>query len=284
MSSHSKAQQTLLRFLFILTAFALLNGCSSDKVKKEDPYANWTAKDFYVEAKNDLRLAEFESAIKKLETLEARHPFSSYAKQAQLDVAYAYYKFEEPDSAISAVKRFIRLHPRNQHIDYALYLKGLANFYRGVGLLDEWFPRNIAEHDAKNLKQALKDFKYLIRRYPESIYAPDAYLRSIYLYNKLAESEIVAADYYILREAWIAAVNRAQNVIKYYQNSPVRNRALDIMVMAYDKLGMTKLADDTRQIRAMNPVTDTNSLSSLQTKEILQNKTPATPVITKAAK
>ena len=94
----------------------------------------------------------------------------------------------------------------------------------------------------------------------------------------------MAADYYILREAWIAAVNRAQNVIKYYQNSPVRNRALDIMIMAYDKLGMTKLADDARQIRAMNPVTDTNSLSSLQTKEILQNKTPATPVIAKAAK
>ncbi|MCK5336985.1 MAG: outer membrane protein assembly factor BamD, partial [Gammaproteobacteria bacterium] len=172
-----RAIHSFSRLLFILTAFGLLFGCSSDKVK-EDPYKDWSAKDFYIEAKNDLRLAEFEAAIKKLETLEARHPFSNYAKQAQLDVAYAYYKFEEPDSAISAIKRFIRLHPRNPHIDYAMYLKGLANFYRGTGLFDSWFPRNLAEHDPKNMKQAMKDFNHLIRRYPESIYAPDAYLRS----------------------------------------------------------------------------------------------------------
>lgn len=266
------------RFVLILTAFGLLFGCSSDKVK-EDPYKDWSAKDFYVEAKNDLRLAEFESAIKKLETLEARHPFSSYAKQAQLDVAYAYYKFEEPDSAISAINRFIRLHPRNQHIDYAIYLKGLANFYRGVGLFDAWFPRNLAEHDSKNLKQAMKDFNHLIRRYPKSIYAPDAYLRSIYLHNKLAEAEIVAAKYYMLREAWIAAINRAQNVIKFYQKSPARDSALDIMIMAYDKLGMNKLADDTRKIKAMNLAVKIEAVPEEKIEELAQRKTVVAPKV-----
>lgn len=275
-----QAIHSFSRFLLILTAFGLLFGCSSNEVK-EEPYKGWTAKDFYIEAKNDLRLAEFETAIKKLETLEARYPFSSYAKQAQLDVAYAYYKFEEPDSAISAVKRFIRLHPRNQHIDYAIYLSGLANFYRGTGLLDSWFPRNLAEHDPKNLKQAMRDFNSLIRRYPESIYAPDAYLRSTFLHNKLAEAEIIAAEYYMLRGAWIAAINRAQNVIKFYQTSPARNDALDIMITAYDKLGMNKLADDTRKIKAMNPAKKTEPVS---TDDLTVKKEIVVPDLIKAAK
>lgn len=275
-SPYLRAIHSFSRALFILTAFGLLVGCSSDTVK-EDPYKDWSAKDFYIEAKNDLRLAEFESAIKKLETLEARYPFSSYAKQAQLDVAYAYYKFEEPDSTISAIKRFIRLHPRNKHIDYAIYLKGLANFYRGTGLFDGWFPRNLAEHDSKNLKQAMTDFNHLIKRYPESIYAPDAHLRSLYLRNKLAEAEIVAAKYYILREAWIAAINRAQNVIKNYQTSPARNDALDIMIMAYDKLGMKKLADDTRKIKAMNPAAAANTVPVEKVKELAQKQLIVTP-------
>ncbi|MCK4709737.1 MAG: outer membrane protein assembly factor BamD, partial [Gammaproteobacteria bacterium] len=203
-TSSLRATRSMLRLFFILTVFSslfgLLSGCSADDVK-EDPYADWTAKEFYIEAKNDLRLAEFESAIKKLETLEARYPFSNYAKQAQLDVAYAYYKFDEPDSCISAVDRFRRLHPRSSHIDYAIYLKGLANFYRGTGIFEDTFPRNFAEHDQKNLKQAMKDFSNLIKRYPDSIYAPDAYLRVIFLRNEMAEAEIIAADYYMLREA-----------------------------------------------------------------------------------
>lgn len=278
MSSFIKPNTSTLRLLAILTAFGFLFGpllgCSSDDVK-EDSYAKWSAKDFYVEAKNDLRLAEFEAAIKKLETLEARHPFSRYAKQAQLDVAYAYYKFDEPDSAISAVDRFIRLHPRNPHIDYAIYLKGLANFYRGIGLFENWFPRNVAEHDSKNLKNGLKDFQLLVKRYPESIYAPDAYLRSIFLYNKLAEAEIVAADYYLNRKAWIAAINRAQNVITHYQTSPARHRALDIMITGYDKLGMKELADDARKVKQLNP--EIKALPKKKVDELSKRKEIETP-------
>lgn len=280
MPSSNSPVHALLRFFAILTVFVLLSGllsgCSSDEVK-EDPFAGWSAKDFYVEAKNDLRLAEFEAAIKKLETLEARYPFSDYAKQAQLDVAYAYYKYDEPDSSISAIDRFIRLHPRSPHIDYAIYLKGLANFYRGTGLFEGVFPRNLAEHDQQNLKTAIKDFTDLLKRYPDSIYAPDAYLRSLYLRNELAEAEVLSAEYYMSREAWIAAINRAQNVIQYYQTSPARDRALDIMIAAYDKLGMKTLADDSREIKRLNPPAQIKNVSEQQIKAFQENKTPAFP-------
>jgi len=79
----------------------------------KDPTRDWTAKDFFDESERALYAAEFETAIKHLETLEARYPFDPYAKQAQLNIAYSYYKFDEPDSAISAADRFLRLHPRS---------------------------------------------------------------------------------------------------------------------------------------------------------------------------
>ena len=263
--------KNLSRYL-ILTAIAGLVACSTEEIK--DPTVNWTAKEFYIEARHNLRIAEFEQAIKNLETLEARFPFSEYAKQAQLDVAYAYFKFDEPDSAISAADRFIRLHPRNPHVDYAIYIKGLANFYRGVGILEAWFPRNMADHDPKNMKLAITDFSNLIRRYPDSIYAPDAYLRSLYLRNKLAEAEIVAAEYYIKRDAWVAAINRAQYVLEHYQRAPARNRALEIMIEGYTQLGMDDLAADTRQILKMNNLPAVNQVSATDI------KTPEPPVRT----
>lgn len=250
-SNNMKHQSSTIFRLLILSGIVLLSACSAEI--EEDPTANWTAREFYEEAHYSLRIAEFETAISHLETLEARFPFSHYARQAQIDVAYAYYKYDEPDSAVSAADRFIRLHPRSPHVDYAIYLKGLANFYRGVGFLESWFPRNMAEHDPKNLKQAIQDFSALIKRFPDSIYAPDAYLRSIFLRNELAEAELIAADYYIKRDAWVAAINRAQEVVRHYQNTPARDRALVIMAKGYDRLGMTKLAADTREIIRLNP-------------------------------
>ncbi|MDH5764866.1 MAG: outer membrane protein assembly factor BamD, partial [Gammaproteobacteria bacterium] len=161
----------LFSIILILSLFTA--GCSDDPTKS-DPFASWTAEDFYDEAKRSLAAGEFQAAITNLESLEARFPFSSYARQAQLDVAYAYYKFEEPDSAIAAADRFIRLNPRDANVAYALYLKGLANFNRGKGIMDSWFPRNLADHDTKTIKDAIHDFSSLVRRFPDSKYSADA--------------------------------------------------------------------------------------------------------------
>ena len=149
-----------LRHLLTITVLAfasLLSGCSDSNVIN-DPFADWSAKDFYDEAKLALSSAEFKTAITNLESLEARFPFSPYAKQAQLDIAYAYYKFEEAESALAAVDRFLRINPRDPNVDYAFYLKGLTNFNRGTGLMDSWSPRDFAQHDTKTMKDAMHDF------------------------------------------------------------------------------------------------------------------------------
>jgi len=242
---------TLKRFTqpLLLLITVLLSACST---METDPTAEWTAKDFYDEARSSLNAGEFQTAIKNLETLEARFPFDPYAKQAQLDVAYAYYKFDEPESAISAVDRFMRLHPRDPHIDYAYYLKGLVNFNRGTGFLDDWFPRDLARHDASVMHEAYNDFSTMIRRYPNSQYAGDAHQRMIFLRNKMAQKEIQIAEFYIERNSWLSAINRAKTVIESYQDSIWSHRALEIMIESYKNLGLDDLAADVQSILSMN--------------------------------
>ena len=238
-----------MRYLTVLISLLLLHACSG---LKEDPTKDWTAKDFYEEATQAVYSGEFETAIKHLETLEARFPFDPYAKQAQLDIAYSYYKFDEPDAAISAADRFIRLNPRDPNIDYVYYLKGLVNSKRGTGVLDSWFPRDKSEHEMETLHNAFNDFATLVRRYPDSRYAADAHQRMIFLRNEIAQHEIKVAEYYLSRKAWLGAANRAKIVIERYEESVWRNRALEIMATAYQEMGLENLAADTQRIIDMN--------------------------------
>ena len=250
-----------MRYLPALLLLLMIQACSTFQ---SDPTKDWTAKDFYDEADEALYSNDFETAIKHLETLEARYPFDPYAKQAQLNIAYSYYKFDEPDAAISAADRFLRLHPRDPNIDYVYYLKGMVNFKRGTGLLDNWFKRDKAEHDTETLHNSFNDFATLVRRYPDSKYAGDAYQRMVFLRNELAQHEIDVAEYYLSRKAWLGAANRAKTVIERYENSTSRNRALEIMVTAYTELGLDNLATDAQRILDMNqaPASNVTELDS----------------------
>ena len=232
----------------------LLSSCASDHEK--DDTAGMSAKELYEEAQYAIDSAEFQTAVKHLESLEARYPFDPYAKQAQLEIAYAYYKFDELDQATSAVERFARLHPRDPHMDYVYYLKGLINFNRGQGLLDAWFPRRPSEHDPAVLEQAFNDFATLVRRWPDSEYAGDAYQRMIYLRNQLAEKEILVAEFYIERKSWLSAAKRAKKVLTRYPNTIWTKRALDIMLQSYKELELNDLAADVQRVIDYNDFSD----------------------------
>ena len=242
-----------MRNLLLILLSALLWSCAgADK----DETAGYSAKELYEEAQSSIDAAEFQTAVKHLESLEARYPFDPYAKQAQLEIAYAYYKFEELDSATSAVERFARLHPRDPHMDYVYYLKGLINFNRGQGLLDAWFPREPSRHDPAVLEQAFNDFATLVRRFPNSTYAGDANQRMIYLRNQLAEKEILIAKFYIERKSWLSAAKRSKAVIQRFPNTIWTKDALEIMHLAYQKLELEDLAADTQRIIDYNDFSD----------------------------
>jgi len=194
----------------------------------------------------------YEKAVKTFETLQSRYPYGRYAQQAQLEIAYAYYKQKEPESAIAAADRFIKQYPNNPHVDYAYYLKGLINFNEDLGLMGGVVKQDLSERDPNAARDAFAAFKDLVTRFPGSQYAPDSRLRMQYLINALARYEIHVANYYLRRGAYVAAANRAKGVLTDYPQTPAMLDALQIMAQAYDAMGMKDLRDDAQRVLDMN--------------------------------
>src|SRR5574340_1663242 len=236
----------------VLLASALVLGGCGLLPEVKDETAGWSAQRLYAEAKDNLNDGNYERAVKLFETLEARYPFGRYAQQAQLEVAYAYYKDNEPISAIAACDRFIKLHPNHPNVDYAYYLKGLANFNDDLGLLGKLVDQDMSERDPKAARDAFLAFKELVTRFPDSKYAEDSTARMKYLINALAGNEVHVARYYMKRKAWVAAANRAQIVLKDYPDAPALEEALGIMVAAYDKLHLAQPHDDALRVLKLN--------------------------------
>jgi outer membrane protein assembly factor BamD len=236
----------------LLALGLLLCGCTNTKEETTDEHADWSAEQFYTEAKRALTEKRYEKAVKLYEKLEARYPFGKYATQAQLDIAYAYYKNDEPESAIAAADRFIKLNPTHPNVDYAYYIKGLVNYNRGISFIDRFLPTDSSQRDPGSALDAYKDFEELINRFPNSRYTDDARQRIVSLRNNLAMYEIHVADFYMRREAYLAAARRCAEVIRKYQRTQAVPRALQIMEQAYRKLEKNDLADDVARVYAYN--------------------------------
>lgn len=246
----------------IITLYLLLNlsGCSTLTDPKE---ANWSPERFYSEAKDAVKVGDYETAIKYYELLEARHPFGKYAQQAQLDVIYAYYKFEEPESAIVAANRFIKLYPRHAHVDYAYYLKGLVHFELNQGMLARLLSLDRSQRDQNAAMQSYMDFSELVALFPNSQYSKDARQRMIYLRNMLAEYELHVAKFYMKRGAFVAAANRAKTVIESYQRTPAVREALVILAKAYKIMNLNDLSNSTLKVLKLNYPDKTTEVENL---------------------
>ncbi|HET8694334.1 MAG TPA: outer membrane protein assembly factor BamD [Aquabacterium sp.] len=223
----------------------LVTGCETTP---QDEFAGISPDKLYADAKDDQADGNYETSIKKLEKVEARASGTLLAQQAQLDLAYAYYKTDEKPQALAKLDRFIRLHPTSPALDYAYYLQGLINFNDDLGFFGRVARQNLAERDQQASRDAYDSFKQLIERFPNSKYAPDAKLRMNYVVNSLAEGEVHVARYYLRRGAYLAAANRAQQAVKDYRQSPAVEEALSIMVKSYTQLGMTDLASDAERV------------------------------------
>lgn len=220
--------------------------------EEQDPTRDWSAHRLYDTAKADLDRGAYEEAIGYYEKLEVRYPFGPLAMQGQLDLIYAYYKFDQPASALAAADRFIKLHPRHPNVDYAYYLKGLVRFVGGNSILDRFVTKDMSEHDSGAVLQSFRAFEELVQRFPESRYADDSRQRMQYLKNLLAMHEIHAARYYMKRGAWLAAANRARYVVENYQQTPAVSDALAVMTIAYREMGLDDLSADAAHVLELN--------------------------------
>ena len=209
------------------------------------------AEAIYKYAKNALNQGDFLTAISTFETLGASYPFGTYTQQAQLDIAYAYLKQDDFDSAIDSADRFIKLYPRSENIDYAYYIKGVSNFSRGGSTLERIFPRDMAKVNQNWLRSAFAEFDTLVRRFPESQYTPDAIQRMAYLKDEMARHELITAQFYYDRGAMVAVVNRVNYILEHFDGSKHLPNALALMVGAYESLGQADLKADTLRVLAL---------------------------------
>ena len=241
----------LKHLMTLLLLAALLAGCASLD-EEADGTKGWSADKLYEEARRNLQDANYERAIDLYEKLEARYPFGRHAQHALLESAYAYYKQDEPDTALATLDRFLKTYPRHPNLDYALYLKGLVNFNRGNSFIERLVRLDPSERDPGAARDAFFDFQELVRRFPDSRYAPDAAKRMHYLRNNLARYEVHVADYYMRRQAYVAAANRAQYVIEKFEKTPAIPDALEILIRAYRKLELDDLAQDALRVYELN--------------------------------
>lgn len=198
---------------------------------------------FYQRALEQLNSQNFRGSITTYQALESRFPFGRFAAQAQIEIVYAYYRNGDMEASRAAADRFIRLHPENDNIDYAYYMKGLASFNEDGGILNRFLPIDPTKRDPGRARESFADFAQLLALYPDSAYAADARSRMVFLRNNLAAYEIHVAEYYLERRAYIASLRRGQYVVENFQGTPAVADGVAVMVESYLRLGLNDLAD-----------------------------------------
>jgi outer membrane protein assembly factor BamD len=232
--------------LALCTSALVLTGCAHRKHEQSSPQV------LYQKATHDMDEYNFNGAIKTFEQLTAIFPFTDQAHQAQLDLIYAYYRAGETDSAIDACETFIRENPTHPRVDYAYYMEGLVNFEKQPNPIEKLFHVDLSQRPPTTANKSFAAFRTVVTEYPKSAYAYDARQRMVYLRDRLAEYDVEVARYYLKRGAYVGAVRRAKLVIDNYEGAPATRDALAIMIVAYDRLGMKALADDSRKVYAAN--------------------------------
>ena len=232
-----------------IVALGLISGCAGDA---EEYDAVQDIRQAYENAEKSMNGQNYRKAIGIFEALQARFPFSDFAKEIQLRLMYCYYKVGRQDEAISAADQFLRENPTHAKVDYALYIKALTYFEREPSFLERWFRRDLEGRPPRDGELAFSLFKRLVERYPASPYAEDAQQRLVYLKNRLAAYENSVARFYLERGVYIAAVNRAKGALEHYNGAESGRESLEIMAEAYEGLGMMDLAADTRRILELN--------------------------------
>lgn len=248
-STLQQARGLLRRSLLLLASMVIVACAGNDEI--DDAFVR-DITEAYETAQRSMVNGNYRKAISIFEALQARFPFSDLSSQIQLELMYAYYKSNAQEQAVDACDTFIRENPTHPRVDYAHYIKGLAYFDQDTGALERLFRRKTDNRPPRDAEQAFSAFNRLVERYPASPYAPDAQQRMIYLKNRLAAYENSVARFYIRQGAYVAALNRAKNSLEEYHGSDASEESLQLMIEAYEGLGMTELATDARRVLQEN--------------------------------
>jgi len=233
-----------------LASTLLIQGCSS-LIHTEKPDSEMLVEEFYAEATEAFQDSQWDTAIRNYEKLKAYYPYGNYAEQSYLELAYAYYRYDEPESAIRELEEFIKLYPKHKELPYAYYLKALAADSITKSWLDK-FITDPAQRDMKSTQRTFAAYEELIKRFPDSKYALKAQERMVIIRNRMARHEFQVAQFYFDRKAYLASANRCEQLIKDYPRAVINIDALELMQQSYAQLGMNQNASDTQKVIELN--------------------------------
>ena len=237
---------------FVVLILLILQSCAYFNKVTIDPYKSMSEAELYEQGSVFLANADIPSAVNVFGTLEARFPFSTYAQQSILDLAFAYYDFGQKDETIAECDRFIDLYPNHPNLDYAFYLRALSNLEKGQPFFQEILGQDVSKYDVTRLKDAYNDFLLVTNRFKGSKYAEDASNRLIFLRDSMAKHEVYVASYYLKRGAYLASSERSKYMLEKYPGAPATKDALIILIESYNKLEMIDLAKSTADVLSQN--------------------------------
>ncbi len=240
-----------LKIASLCLILAISTACSTFADKYDDT-SGWSQNKLYEEGQSALSSKDYGNAAKYFELFEGRYPLSAQSKQALINSAYAYHKNDDKQLAMQTVERFIQLYPNDDLVEYAYYLRGLIFFNDNLGVLGRFVESNYSERDPQSMRTSYSAFKSLIERFPNSKYTPDTLQRMRFIVNSLAEHDLKIAKYYYKRGAYLAAVNRAEQLIKLYDRAPAIEEALFIMAKCYELLNMKDLSTKSKETLSRN--------------------------------
>lgn len=242
--------------LSLISASVAMTGCATIKgaVKKDKDVivtAEKSEQDYYQSAQNALAKERYREAIIALTNVRTFYPTGKYAQQALLDLIYTQYQAKDYESVTASTAEFMRSYPTSPHIDYALYVQGVTNM-DGSPKSGRLIRLNQAERDTSYLRLAFNDFNTLVNQRPDSVYVPDAVQRMTALYNHFAYHELEASRWYLKRDAYVAAANRAKWVFQYFPQSNQVPEAIAILAYSNQKLGLTDTANQYKTLLQIN--------------------------------
>lgn len=236
----------ITRFSFtavsLVAVLALLSACNKDDKKAELPYIERPVEELYEEGHRYMENESYETAALFFDEVERQHPYSEWARRAQLMAAYAYYKTHDYDGSILAAQRFLQLHPGNTDAPYAFYLIAL-NYYEQI--VD-------VGRDQSNTEAALSALNDIIRRYPDTEYASDARLKFDLTMDHLSGKEMTIGRFYQKKGDFLGAIHRFRNVVIDFQTTSHVAEALHRLTECYMAMGVRAEAQASAAVLGHN--------------------------------
>ena len=217
----------LFSFLFFL--LIITDGCSEKEYTGSDPGEAFAFARIPYDEKS------YENSIKRLGEFKSRFPYSKHTALADLYIANSHFELEQYEEAAASYMNFLKLHPKNEQIPYAMYRVGESYWSDSPTSIDR---------DQEYTQKAIDEWQKLIEKFPQDSYSDKARKQVQEGKEKIAKSHEFIADFYCKLEIYHACAYRFMLLSKEYPEfKEIHAKALKRAAMALEFLAKAKEAD-----------------------------------------